>query len=162
MYQWLVFVHVLAALTFMLAHGASAAVAFRLKQEKEQARIQALLDASGTTLGVMGVSFLVLLAAGVAAGFIGDWWRFGWIWLSLGLFLGITVWMSIYSRPHYSPLRKAVGLPYMEGNKPMPAVARASDAEIAAIIEKTNPVLLAAISYGLMAVILWLMMFKPF
>lgn len=162
MYNWLVFIHVLAALTFFLAHGASAAAAFRLKKEREIARIQVLLDASGASLGVMGIAFLLLLAAGVAAGFVGHWWRFGWIWVALVLFLGITIWMTIYSRRAYSPLRKAVGQPYMEGNKAQPAVEPASEAEIAAVLDQTNPVLLTGVSYGLTAVILWLMMFKPF
>lgn len=162
MYQWLVFLHVLAALTFFLAHGASAAVAFRLKRESEPARLQALLDVSVTALSVFFLAFLTLLVSGMAAGFMGHWWRSGWLWLALGLFLAITVWMSIYSRRSYSPLRRALGMPYMGAFKPRPAVTRASDAEIAAIAAKTNPMLLAGISYGLTAIILWLMMFKPF
>jgi hypothetical protein len=70
--------------------------------------------------------------------------------------------MSVYSRQSYSPLRRALGMPYMDGFKPHPAVERASGAEIAAIAAKTNPLLLAGISYGLTVIILWLMMFKPF
>jgi hypothetical protein len=70
--------------------------------------------------------------------------------------------MSIYSRQRYSSLRRALGMPYMDGFQPHPAVERASDAEVAAIAARTNPVLLAGISYGLTVIILWLMMFKPF
>jgi len=162
MYRWLVFIHVLAALTFFLAHGASAAVAFRLKKERELARIQAVLDASATSLNVFFISLLVLLVAGIAAGFVGHWWKFAWIWVSLGLFVAIAIWMGVYSGRSYRPLRKAAGMPYMDDSKQMPAVAPASEAEIAAILDRTNPVLLAGVSYGLTAVIVWLMMFKPF
>jgi len=159
---WLKYIHVLAALTFFLAHGASASMAFRIKKERDLARIRAMLDLSGASFAVFGLSLLVLLAAGIAGGFVGHWWKFGWIWVSLGLFLAISIWMGIYSRRVYHPLRKAAGMPYMEGNKEMPAVERASDAEIAALLEGTNPALVAGVSYGLLAVILWLMIFKPF
>ncbi len=162
MYRWIVFIHVLAALTFFLTHGGSAAVAFQLKKERSLPRIQALLDLSGSTLGVMFISLLVLLVAGVAAGFIGSWWRFGWIWLSIGLLVALAGWMGWYSGRHYNPLRRAAGLPYREGNKDQPAVEPASDEEIAAIAGNASPVLLAAVSVGVTGVILWLMMFKPF
>lgn len=162
MYNWLVFIHVLAALTFFLAHGASASMAFQLKKERELARIRAMLDLSGTSFAVFGTSLLVLLAAGVAAGFVGHWWRFGWIWVSLALFIAVSIWMGIYSRRVYSPLRKAAGMSYMEGNKEMPPVEPASETEIAALLDRSNPVLLAGVSYGLIAVTVWLMRFKPF
>ena len=162
MYRWVIFLHVLAALAFFLAHGASAAAAFQFKKEKELTRIQALLTVSGSSLTTMFVALLVLLIAGIVAGFMGQWWRYGWIWTSLGLLIGLTVWMWAYSRSYYTPLRKAAGMPYMEGNKPQPAVEAASDEEIAAVIDGTNPMLLTAISFGVTAIILWLMMFKPF
>ena len=162
MYNWLVFLHVLAALTFFLAHGASASMAFRLKKERELARIQAMLDLSGTSFAVFGISLLALLIAGIVAGFVGHWWKFGWIWVSLGLFLAVAIWMGIYGRRLYQPLRKAAGMPYMEGNKEMPAVEPASEAEIATLLDGTKPALLAGVSYGLIAATVWLMIFKPF
>jgi hypothetical protein len=33
--QWLIFLHVLAAVSFFLFHGASAAMAFKLRQERD-------------------------------------------------------------------------------------------------------------------------------
>jgi len=162
MYRWIVFLHVLAALTFFLAHGTSAAVALRLKQEKEVQRIQALLEVSGSTLMAMFIALLVLLAAGITAGFMGGWWKSGWIWVSLALLIGIFAWMAIYSGQHYGPLRKAAGLPYRGGGKDQPAAEPLSDEEIVTLIHKTDPALLAAISGGVIAIILWLMMFKPF
>ena len=47
--RWLVFVHVLAVITFFLAHGTSAAMAFQLRKETEFSRIRALLDLSWST-----------------------------------------------------------------------------------------------------------------
>ena len=39
--RWLIFLHVLGALTFFLAHGASAAMAFKIRKERDFARIGA-------------------------------------------------------------------------------------------------------------------------
>jgi hypothetical protein len=161
-YQWIVYLHVLAGFTLFFSHGASASMAFRLRREHKLERIRALLDLSGYTIMTMFLSLLVLLVAGVVAGFVGKWWNRGWIWAALILSVAIVVLMYRYSRQTYTPVRKAVGLPYREGNKEYPAVDPASGEEIAALIAATRPVRLAVIGYGGLALILWLMMFKPF
>src|SRR5262249_23247661 len=94
MYQWLVFSHVLRVFGFRLAPGASAAVAFKLRGEREIARVRALLDLSRGAAAVGNVSLLVLLAAGIAAGFGGGWWGRGWIWAALGLLVLISFAMT--------------------------------------------------------------------
>ena len=47
-YQWILFIHVLAGFTFLMSHGTSVTFAFRLKHEKDLPRIQALFDLSGS------------------------------------------------------------------------------------------------------------------
>ncbi|HEX6655950.1 MAG TPA: hypothetical protein VF153_07045, partial [Candidatus Limnocylindria bacterium] len=42
----LVFLHVSFVMLFVLVHGASAVIAFRLRSERDPARVAALLDAS--------------------------------------------------------------------------------------------------------------------
>ena len=74
MYRLVVFVHILTAFAFMLSHGASAAIAFQLKRERELERIRSLLDVSGTTWLGFSIGFLGLLVAGIALGFMGRWW----------------------------------------------------------------------------------------
>ena len=73
-YPWIVLLHVLGAFGFVFAHGASAFAAFRIRSERDPARVAALLDMSGTSLGLMYVSLLILLIGGIAAGFVGSWW----------------------------------------------------------------------------------------
>src|SRR5260370_27863841 len=90
MYRWLIFLHVLAVFTFLLAHGASAAVSFRLRGERVVARVQVLLELSRGANAVADAALLVLLAAGIAAGFMGNWWGHYWIWTALGLLLLIS------------------------------------------------------------------------
>ena len=69
MYQWLVFVHVIAAFAFVMSHGVSAAVALTLRFQRGPDRVSALLELSGKMLIVMYVSLLLVLATGVWAGF---------------------------------------------------------------------------------------------
>ena len=71
MYQWLVFAHILGIFGFLLAHGTAAAVACALRRQREVERVRVLLDLSGGVTVVANVSLLVLLAAGITAGFMG-------------------------------------------------------------------------------------------
>lgn len=162
MYQWVVFVHILSALAFFMAHGASAAMAFQLRRERQLDRIKAILDLSSAALPVMYFSVLALVVAGVIAGIMGNWFSQGWIWVALVLLVVVFGWMYAYVFRYYTPIRKAVGLPYHDRSGDKPAGAPASDAEIAAVIQATNPPLLMGVSFALVAVILWLMVFKPF
>lgn len=161
-HEWIKFIHVLAGFTFMLAHGASVAAAYRLKSETKIERIQAVLDTSSQLWIVFMVSWLVLLVAGIINGFLDKLWDTGWIWTSLVILIAMSGWMSVYTVRKYHPLRKAVGSEYTEKGKNMPAEKPASAKEIAAIIDDTNPGLLMIAGYGGTVVILWLMMFKPF
>lgn len=162
MYQWVVFVHILSALAFFMAHGASAAMAFQIRRERQLDRIKAILDLSSAALPVMYFSVLALVVAGVIAGIMGNWFSQGWIWVALVLLVVVFGWMYAYVFRYYTPIRKAVGLPYHDRSGDKPAGAPASDAEIAAAIQATNPPLLMGVSFALVAVILWLMVFKPF
>jgi hypothetical protein len=62
----------------------------------------------------------------------------------------------------YKHLRKLVGLPYMVGNKEFPAEPPASQEEIQTHIQSISVHWLTIIGFGVPAVILWLMTFKPF
>jgi hypothetical protein len=159
MYQWMVFLHILGALVLFMAHGASAVMAFRLRQERNPERIRTLLDFSAAALPVMYLGLLMLLVGGIAAGVIGRWWAQGWIGTALLLVIVLVVWMGLNAQRQYGRLRKAVGITYrgVPGMSP-PASAE----EIVKMAQATNPLLLTVGSVGITAVILWLMIFKPF
>lgn len=162
LYSIIVFLHVLGVFVFLLAHGSSNAVAFALRTERNMERVRALLMLSPSTFGMMWGGLLLILVTGVAGGFLLNWWAQGWIWASLVLFILIVAAMSMYAAPYYGGLRKAAGLPYMEGRKIQAPQAAVSDRELAQLLESPRGLYSALIGWSGLIVILWLMMFKPF
>jgi hypothetical protein len=159
---WLVFVHILAAVTFFLAHGASAAMAFQVRKETDFNRIRAMLDLSGSTIGFMFISFLVMGLTGIILPFLFHIWNKGYIWASIVLMLVAVFYMGWFNESGFKRLRRLVGLPYMQGNKNLPAEPPASPAEVAAHLQKMSTMPLILTGYIIPAVVLWLMVFKPF
>jgi len=91
--RWLIFLHVLAALTFFLAHGTSAAMAFRLRKETDLPRIRAMLDLSDSTIEIMFISFLGMGLTGLALPFFIHIWNKVWVWASILLMIFVFIWM---------------------------------------------------------------------
>lgn len=162
MYPWLVYLHVIATFGFLLSHGASASVAFALRRERNLERVQAMLTLSASSYKLMYLSLLILLVSGIVAGITAKLWGYGWIWISLVLLIAIVVAMGVLGSATYGGARKAAGLPYFDRGKEQPPVAPATPQELDEILSKGNPLLLTLIGYGGVAVIAWLMMFKPF
>jgi hypothetical protein len=160
--RWLIFIHVLAAITFFLAHGTSAAMAVQVRKETEFNRIRALLDLSLSTTILMGVSFLIMGLTGLIMPFLIHIWNRGYIWLSIVLMLFVFIYMGMFNETHYKELRRLVGLPYRKGNKELPAEPPSSPEEVAALIKKTSVTSLVLVGYVIPAFVLWLMVFKPF
>jgi hypothetical protein len=162
MYRWILFLHILSAFIFMIAHGASANITFKLRQQTSREGIAALLDLSSAHIPPMYVALLTMLLTGIVLGFLGRWWRQGWIWASLGLLVAEFFAMWYMASVPLSQVRKAVGLPYFENMKPQPAVAPAPADEIAARVAALKPLPVAFVGFGGLGLIVWLMMFKPF
>ena len=159
---WLVFLHVLSAITFFLAHGTSVAMAFKVRSETDFARIRAMLDLSASTIGVMFVSFLAMGLTGLIMPFILKLWGRGWIWASIVLMVIVVIQMGMMNDKRYKHLRRMVGLPYMVGGKKFEAEAPASQQEVDAHLKKLNVRELVIGGYVIPVIVLWLMVFKPF
>lgn len=160
--QWLVFLHILSALTFFLAHGTSAAMAFRVRKERDFARIRAMLDLSESTIELMFLSFLAMGLTGLALPFLLRIWDQGWIWVSIVLMVFVFTWMVWMNERAYKTLRKMVGLPYRQGSREYPAEPPASAEDVTAQLKKLNVRGLVVVGYLIPAFVLWLMIFKPF
>lgn len=162
MYRWMVFLHVFAGMSFMLAHGGATAMALLLKKERDPARMQTLLDVSSYSWPMFALTLLLLLASGITAGVMGRWWSQGWIWTALVILIAMSAYMGWASRAQYHKLRKVLGMPYFEGSGDQPALPPAPLEEIHQVQARLQPGRLAAIGLGSVAVILVLMMYKPF
>ena len=164
MYQWIVFAHILGIFGFLLAHGTAAAVAFVLRRQREVERVRVLLDLSRGVTMVANVSLLVLLAAGITAGFMGNWWGQGWIWTALGLFILISVTMILLGSRPFKRLRQFVdaGNPSRSEAVSHSSLDTSAEKQLAVLLAATHPWLLTVSGGGGLALIFWLMMFKPF
>ncbi len=163
MYRWWVFLHIVGGFGFFMAHGASAMAAIRLRQERDIQRVRALLDLSQASLGAMYVSLLLLLAGGIVAGFLGDWWGRGWIWTAIGVLLVLMGSMYGLASNYYNKVREAVGIQtYQQKKKGIEPGPPVGPDELAAILETPRPIVILAIGLVGLLVILWLMILKPF
>jgi len=160
--RWLIFIHVLSAITFFLAHGTSAAMAFQLRKEKTIERICAMLDLFSTTFMLLFMSFLIMGVTGLMMPFLIKIWHQGWIWLSIVLMVYVFMHMALRNDNTYNVLRKLVGLPFRQRNKDFPAEPPASEAEILAHIRKISVHESLIAVFFIPAFVLWLMVFKPF
>jgi hypothetical protein len=156
------YIHVLAALGFLLAHGTSAAVSMRLRNERDRSRMVAYLELSGSTFGAAYLALLVLFVGGIISGIAGGYWTSGqwWLWLSLALFLGLAIEMSFVRWRYYLGVRTALGVapPPKDGIAPPPA----NDEELARVLASPLPALNLGLALVVVAILTWLMMFKPF
>jgi hypothetical protein len=99
---------------------------------------------------------------GLILPFLVQIWNKGYIWVSIVLMLFTVTYMGIFNETHYKQLRRLVGLPYMKGSKQFPAEPPSSPEEVEALIGKTSVTPLILTGYVIPAVVLWLMIFKPF
>ena len=173
-YPWVVYAHVASVFAFLLAHGVSAGVLFKLRGERKVERIRALLDLSKASIG-WTYTFLILLGlSGGTAAYLGDWWRQGWVWASAALLILIALAMDWIGDPYYDRLRMAVGLEEPKepkepkGRKGAPAPqgplpdTPAGEEKLNRLLRSPRPLLLALVGIVGLAAILWLMLLKPF
>jgi amino acid transporter len=162
MYRWIILLHVMGAFAFFMAHGISIAIALRLRHERQLDRLRALLELSEMSKVAVRGSLLVILLSGIGGGFMLNWWNKGWIWVSLILMILITVVMVRGVSPYVNRLRKAVGSPYLDGMRRQPAQEPAPAPEIEALLNTSQFMGMTVVGIGILVVIVFLMMFKPF
>jgi hypothetical protein len=157
-YPWLVLLHIIGVLTFAFGHGTSAVVAFRIRVERDPVRIAALLDVSQVSTGVLYVGLLLLLAGGIAAGVVGQWFGQWWLWAAIGILFVTLVLMYTIASPYYWNVRHAIGL---RGSRDKVAPVAVPAAELASLLDTRRPEVLAVIGVLGLVAIAWLMIFKP-
>ena len=150
MYLFWKYLHIVGGFGFVASHGATAAVSLRLRKEREPERIRALLELSRSTRSWMYVSLLVLLAGGIANGFLLHAWGRGWIWAAVILLALMIAAAFPLAVPYYKSVRLAVEAPEPDQEA------------LAALLVSQRPIAIAVVETAGILVILWLMIYKPF
>ncbi|HEX9609408.1 MAG TPA: DUF2269 family protein [Candidatus Limnocylindria bacterium] len=164
LYPAIVFIHAASILLFFIAHGASMAVGFRLKRERDPAGARALLDLSSWAMGwPTAITATIGVLAGIAAGIMGGWFGELWIWISLVLFVAVTGSMTPMAASRLRAVRAAAGTaPINPFSRVQPPAPEANPAELSRLLDEWNPIPVALLGLIAFLVILWLMLFKPF
>lgn len=159
LYPWLVVTHIVAAFAFVMAHGVSVFVMYRVRREGDRARIAAFVDLSAGSLSLAFISLLIVLIAGIAAAISGDFFSHAWPWVSIGLLVVVGGLMTPLAAIPMNKIRHALGIA-IRGDKEAPVAA--SDAELAALRASLRPELAAGIGGGGLILLVALMSLKPF
>ena len=162
---WLNLIHVLAVMAFILIHGFSGLLALMVRGERDRARIQVLVQLSSSVLVWSWVALAIVFFGGILAGVAGGWWTSGrlWIWASLAVFIVITILMTPIASSYMESVRHAVGLPSIQDQRKKREPPQAvSDDELAGILGSGKPIWAALIGLAGIAILTWLMMFRPF
>jgi hypothetical protein len=137
-------------LGFVAAHGATAAVTFKLRRERDPLRIRALLELSRSTRELMYGSFLLMVAAGTAAAFQAHWWSSRWLWTAIGLLVVLFGAAFPLAVPYFRAIRRAVETEPVDRDG-LDRLLRQPRLVVLAVVE----------TLGIVA-ILFLMVMKPF
>ena len=163
LYQILLYLHVASALGFFLFHGATASATYGLKRESGANRIVPLLKMR--EIGGAGgfLSIIITLITGIILSFMGRWWSDIWVWASIAILLVISAVMGSTGRDNFDRVSYAVEpekykAPKDKKNDPTPP----TDEDLVAEQAKGRPLYLTVTGVVALALILWLMMFKPF
>jgi len=153
-FQVWVLIHLVGVVGFAASHGVSMAVSFRLRSERDPAKINALLDASSRSITPLYISLLVLLAGGVGAAFSGRLWGFGWIWVSIATLVIVIGAMYGLATSYYKRVR-VIAQAMEEGTEAV------TPERFDEVLRSGRPLAIIVIGIAGLAFILYLMVMKP-
>jgi hypothetical protein len=141
-------VHFSGIVVFVAGHGVSTAATLRLARERDRAHLEALLSLSRRTIVWSNLGLVVLVVGGV-----GNWIHVGyspqgWLWAAAAILALLTAAGFALAAPHFRRIRAALSAGDATG---LEAALASPTARIVFWIETAG-----------VAVILWLMVYKPF
>lgn len=160
-YRGWVFLHIIGVAGFLMAHGTSSILTLKLKKESDPTRIRALLDLSASTVAMMGISLLLLLVGGIVAASLGHYWGQFWIWATIAILVALLGGMTPLASGYFGQLREAAGAQSYAMKKKGIEPGEPDQARLNELLASNRPKLIAALGYGALFIILFLMVYKP-
>jgi hypothetical protein len=159
MYNWLVFLHIFFAFLFMLAHGVHAAAMLKFHGEPDPEKSLTFFS-NVPDIKYVRYLYIALGMFGIAAALITPWWKQGWVWGSAVIFAIVSWVMYNYGAGYYSIIFDAANrlIEAKKTNVDLPAAQKEYDDARNA----PNAMIVSIVGIVGLAVILWLMRFKPF
>jgi len=159
MYTWLVYLHIFFSFLFLLAHGVHAAAMLKFPGESDPEQSLTFFN-NVPDIKYVRYLYIALGVFGFAAAFISPWWKQGWTWVSALVFV-ITSWvMYRYGGGYYGIIQEAA-LNLIEAKKTNTDLS-AAQKEFDDARNSPYPRIVSMVGVLGLAVILWLMRFKPF
>jgi hypothetical protein len=159
MYNWLVYLHIFFAFTFLLAHGVHAAAMLAFRVEKDPERALTFFNIV-PEIGMVRYLTVLMGLPGFIAAFITPWWRQGWVWASVVVFIFISYVMYKYGAGYFELIQRAAEQ-LIEARK-MKIDVEAALKEFEEARTARHPMTVSIVGILGLAIILWLMSFKPF
>jgi hypothetical protein len=159
--------HVSSALAFLAVHGISMGVWWRVRRERDRAKLVPLLELSSSFMAPMFIVGLALILSGILVGIAAAWWFNGqlWLWASIGLLILIVLLMHpLMGVPMYM-IRRGLGIPTQYDQKydmKLGVQEPVDDAELDRLLLDPRPIVGASIAIVGIVLITWLMETKPF
>lgn len=156
MIQLWVFLHIVFVALFLLFHGVQMWAMFSLEPAlPDREKIFDRAEQSRMASTPMYVCLGLLVVFGVIAGIDGDWFSNGWwLWGAIVVLLVTVGLMSAMAGPFMKKVREGTTR-WADGSYPMP------DAELEGLLRGPRPRVIAFIGVAGLAILLWLMVYKP-
>jgi hypothetical protein len=149
------FLHVASVVAFVAFHSVSMVVLFRIRRERDRARILELISLSGETTLPMYFSLGAIVLSGTFAAFTYSAWGRLWLWIAIVVLLLTVALMTAVAKPYFERVKTACAM------RPS-GVPRVSDEELGDILGGRAPITISVIGIGGFVIILYLMIAKPF
>lgn len=159
MYNWLVFLHIFFAFLFMLGHGAHVAAMLKFSGEPDPEKSLTFFS-NVPDIKYVRYLYIALGVFGFAAAIVTPWWKQGWTWTSAVIFAIVTWVMYKYGGGYYGIISGAARrlIEAKKTDTDLPAAQKEFDDARNA----HHAMIVSIVGLVGLAIILWLMRFKPF
>ena len=163
-YPALLVLHVVTVFAFLALHGVSMGVWWRVRRERDRARLGPLFELSASFITPMMLAGLLLIVSGILVGVAAGWWFNGqwWLWLSLALLFAIVMLMNPLVAIPMNEMRQGLGLAPTVEPKAGKAVAPVDDDALDRLLRDRRPLVGGSVAIVGIVLITWLMESKPF